>query len=215
MFSKKNTSQYSESKRPNAKVQAVIRRKCWVVVSGLCIRTNSSLFHTAGAATPTDSRTYELGLSLDTPIPARAAMLSTAHEQPTEGLGQVIRRTRAATGGPHGEGFGPHLLLAPRLGLTAIKRIPLWDSIEVDTAPISLRMYTAVSDGTGNGVIGTCQLADKMPRAIISRLHAGCTSHAMDPELLGLIQSFQSLVSVSAGGASTHLVRLSRSNSSL
>ncbi len=36
--------------------------------------------------------------------------------------------------------------------MTAITRTPLWESIEVDATRNDLPEYTAVSDGTGNGV---------------------------------------------------------------
>ncbi len=132
-------------------------------LASLCIRTVSDLFPEPAGGDATGGGSYELGLSIDTPIAARTAIAQHLNVKGSDKSLASLAWHRASL---TARGYGQHLLTTPRPGMTAITRTPLWESIEVDATRNDLPEYTAVSDGTGNGVIGTCQLADDMLKAI-------------------------------------------------
>ncbi len=70
-------------------------------------------------------------------------------------------------------------------------RSPLWKSTTVPVQTDPLPRFTAISDGTGDGTIGACQLSDASNRATIARVYAGDTSG--EAELLGIMLSHESL----------------------
>jgi hypothetical protein len=150
---------------------------------GLCIRTDSALFK---VNEPSQSLppSFEQGIDIAAPVAAREAIAQYMNNKrlvSDRSFGGLRRHAAELVK----RGLGQHVLTAPRPGLTPISRTPLWESITVDTTETQLAEYTSISDGTGNGVIGTCQLADDACKALVSKLHAGDT--AVDAELLGLI----------------------------
>jgi hypothetical protein len=157
---------------------------------GLCIRTDSALFEVEESS-QCPSLSFERGIDVAAPVADREAIAQYMNNKRlvSDRSFEGLRRHAAEL---EKRGLGQHVLTVPRPGLTPLSRTPLWESLIVDTTETQLAEYTTISDGTGNGVIGTCQLADDACKALVSKLHAGDT--AVDAELLGLIQSFMSLV---------------------
>ncbi len=88
-------------------------------------------------------------------------------------------------------GLGDQLLDAPRRPLVARSRKPLWTTCLSPKDAKPLDLYTSISDGTGNKVIGMCQISGGAQHPLLARIHAGDTPG--ESELAGLIFSLEAL----------------------
>ncbi len=101
---------------------------------------------------------------------------------------EILQRQRATL---RLSGLGDHLLAEPRRPLVARSRKPLWTTCLSPRDAKPLDLYTSISDGTGNKVIGTCQISGGAQHPLLARIHAGDTS--VESELAGLIFSLEAL----------------------
>ena len=154
----------------------------------LIIRTSSSLFpHTDGEP---DAGSYELGISLAASIAQRTRLvqhMANGHKVSKASLENLQRQRAALTL----RGLGGHLLDEPRRPLVARSRSPLWTTCLSSKVAKPLDVYTSISDGTGNKVIGMCQISGGASHPLLARIHAGDTS--VESELAGLIFSLEAL----------------------
>jgi hypothetical protein len=151
----------------------------------LCIRTDSTMYPCG--ATMLDPH-WERGLRADTPAWAREELACLLRKFPNATHKDLLRRKnwprfqdlqRLFTDTPMPEHPGE------------FTRSPLWKSTAVPFQAAPLPRFTAISDGTGAGTIGTCQLSDDSNMATITRVYAGDTP--CESELVGIIQSHASL----------------------
>ena len=154
----------------------------------LLIRTSSSLFPQKDGEP--DEGSYELGISLDAPVAQRIRLvqhMANGHRVSKATLENLERqRTTLAL-----RGLEKHLLEVPRRPLAARSRHPLWTTRQSLHPAATLAQYTSISDGTGNKVIGMCQISGGAQFPTLARIHAGDTS--VESELAGLIFSLEAL----------------------
>jgi len=154
----------------------------------LLIRTSSSLFPQKDGEPDEDS--YELGISLDAPVAQRIRLvqhMANGHRVSKATLENLERqRTTLAL-----RGLERHLLEVPRRPLVARSRHPLWTTRQSLVPAVTLAQHTSISDGTGNKVIGMCQISGGAQFPTLARIHAGDTS--VESELAGLIFSLEAL----------------------
>ena len=158
----------------------------------LLIRTSSLLFPQADGEP--DAGSLELGISLEAPVAQRVRVvqhMANGHVVSKATL-ENLQRQRPTLAR---RGLATHLLDKPRRPLVARSRHPLWttrlalDGLEQPIRSVALEQYTSVSDGTGNKVIGTCQVSGGAQLPLLARIHAGDTS--VEAELAGLIFSLE------------------------
>ena len=149
----------------------------------LCIRTDSTLYPDR----PSQECHWERGLIHTTPAWAR------------EALALLLRRLQHPTcadlqhrrNWPKFRDLQRFFADTPSPDLPPITRIPLWRHFTTPFGGPPVPSYAAISDGTGDGVIGACHLSDASDLATIIRLDAGDT--AGEAELVGLVVSHASL----------------------
>ena len=174
----------------------------------LRIRTVSSLFRPCRAS-PTP--TFEQGVRLETPLWMRRLIQQYMHNRKLSS-GTSLHHLDCHRRALSSLGAGPYLLDVPRGELPPLTRTELWTDKVVPRSAVQLPANVSISDGTGNGVVGMCQISDASIYALLSRIHAGDTS--VEAELAGLIRSLESLMArASEGhrlirGVSTATVRL-------
>ena len=149
----------------------------------LCIRTDSTLYPDR----PSQECYWEQGLIHTTPAWVREALaLLLRHVQCPTWEDLQHRRNW-----PKFRDLQRFFADAPPPDLPPITRIPLWRHFTTPFEGPPVPGYAAISDGTGDGVIGACHLSDASDLATIIRLDAGDT--AGEAELVGLIVSHASL----------------------
>ena len=154
----------------------------------LLIRTSSSLFPQKDGEP--DEGSYELGISLDAPVAQRIRLvqhMANGHRVSKATLENLERQRTTLTL----RGLEKHLLEVPRRPLAARSRHPLWTTRQSLHPAATLAQYTSISDGTGNKVIGMCQISGGAQFPTLARIHAGDTS--VESELAGLIFSLEAL----------------------
>ena len=130
---------------------------------------------------------WERGLRADTPAWAREELACLLRKFPSASHADLLRRKNW----PRFQDFQRFLTDTPIPELPDFTRSPLWKSTFVPSQAGPLPRFTAISDGTGDGTIGTCQLSDASNMATITRVYAGDTP--CESELVGIMQSHDSL----------------------
>ena len=123
---------------------------------GLIIRTMSPLFAVDGSLAPDVS--YELGISLAAPVAHRWQIVHHMYDRrrvskPT--LATLLRQRSAL----EASGLAKYLLTTHRQPLVELSKQPLWTRETPPQSIPDLPPFTSISDGTGNGVIGLCQIS--------------------------------------------------------
>ncbi len=126
----------------------------------LCIRTDPS------GATMLDPH-WERGLRADTPAWVREELACLLRKIPNATHADLLRRKNW----PKFQDL-QRFFNIPRPELPDFKRSPLWRSTILPFQAGPLPRLTAISDGTGDGTIGTCQLSDASNMATITRVDA-------------------------------------------
>ena len=130
---------------------------------------------------------WERGLSADTPAWARDELAWLLRNFPNATHRDLLYRRNW----PKFQDFQHFFVNTPIPELIEFTRSPLWQTKTVQFQSELLPRFTAISDGTGDGVIGTCQLSDASNVATITRVYAGDTP--CEAELVGIMQSHDSL----------------------
>ena len=130
---------------------------------------------------------WERGLRADTPAWAREELACLLRKFPNATHADLLRRKNW----PGFQDLQRFFTDNPLPEHPEFTRSPLWKSTTVPFQTDPLPRFTAISDGTGDGIIGTCQLSDASNRATISRVYAGDTPG--EAELLGIMLSHESL----------------------
>ena len=155
----------------------------------LCIRTDSPMYP---CGTTMLGFHWERGLRTDTPAWAREELAGLLRNFPSATYQDLLYRRNW----PKFRDLQHHFTDTPISDLPEFTRSPLWRSKELPFQTDPLPRFTAISDGTGDGVIGTCQLTDASNMATITRVYAGDTP--CESELVGIMQSYDSLRSRNA-----------------
>ncbi len=160
---------------------------------GLLIRTMSPLF-TFDNSTGSDV-SDELGISLLASPAHRRRLVYHMHDRSkvSQPSLDVLRRQRPAL---QSSGLAQHLLDPHRRPLVQLSRQPLWTTASMQQPATELEPFASISDGTGNGAIGFCQISGSAPHPTIARVHAGDTPY--EAEFAGLIFSLEALLAAKA-----------------
>ena len=160
---------------------------------GLLIRTMSPLFAFDSRTGPDSS--YELGISLLASPAHRMRLVYHMHDRSrvSQPSLNTLRRQRPTL---QSSGLAQHLLEPHRQPLVQLSRQPLWTTASLEQPATELDPFTSISDGTGNGAIGFCQISGSAPCPTLARVHAGDTPY--EAEFAGLIFSLEALVAAKA-----------------
>ncbi len=114
---------------------------------------------------------WERGLRADTPAWAREELACLLRKFPSATHADLLRRKNW----PGFQDFQRFFTDKPMPEHPEFTRSPLWKSTAVRFQTDLLPRFTAISNGTGDGIIGTCQLSDASNMATITRVYAGDT----------------------------------------